>query len=67
MMASCSHSLRHGNQGILDTASKSVLENEFGTSKDDEVVAQIIEKGSINESEVSPASQGSCGDYRDSE
>ncbi|KAF1818682.1 shwachman-Bodian-diamond syndrome protein [Dissoconium aciculare CBS 342.82] len=42
---------KHGNQGILDTASKSSLENEFGTSKEDDVVAQIIEKGSINESE----------------
>jgi len=45
--------IRHGAQGILDTASKGQLESEFGTHKDDEVITQIIEKGSIIESEVS--------------
>ncbi|KJX94629.1 shwachman-bodian-diamond syndrome protein [Zymoseptoria brevis] len=39
----------HGNQGILDGASKGSLESEFGTSNDDEVVKQILEKGSIVE------------------
>jgi hypothetical protein len=29
-----------------------VLEDEFGTHKDDDVIAQILEKGSIIESEV---------------
>lgn len=37
---------------MLDGASKGQLEAEFGTSKDDDVVAQIIEKGNIVESEV---------------
>lgn len=45
---------RHGNQGILDAASNGSLESEFGTSKDDEVVKQILEKGNIVESGVSP-------------
>jgi len=49
-------SLRHGTQGILDTASKGQLEDEFGTSRDDDVVKQILEHGSIIESEVSLAS-----------
>lgn len=44
--------LRHGAQGILDTASKGSLEGEFGTHKEEDVVAQILEKGSIIESEV---------------
>lgn len=44
--------IRHGAQGTFDAASKSTLENEFGTTKDDEVVAQILEKGSVQESEV---------------
>lgn len=44
---------RHGNHGILDGASKGQLEGEFGTSKDDHVFKQIIENGSIVESEVS--------------
>lgn len=46
---------RHGNQGILDTASKGSLESEFGTSRDDDVVKQILEKGNIVESGVSYA------------
>lgn len=43
---------RHGNQGILDTASNSQLENEFGSSKEDDVVKAILEKGSLQESDV---------------
>merc|ERR1711939_477533 len=42
---------KHGNHGILDGASKGQLEGEFGTSKDDDVFKQIIENGSIVESE----------------
>jgi len=44
---------KHGAQGTFDTASKSTLENEFGTSKEDDVVAQILEKGNVQESETS--------------
>lgn len=43
---------RHGAQGQLDGASKSALENEFGTSNEDEVIKQIITKGSIQSGEV---------------
>lgn len=43
---------RQGTQGVLDTASKGTLESEFGTSKEDDVIAKIIEKGDVQESEV---------------
>lgn len=38
-------STQQGAQGILGTASKQELENEFGTSRDDECIEQILEKG----------------------
>ena len=38
---------------MLDEASNSTLENEFGTHRDDDVVKQILEKGEVQESEVS--------------
>ncbi|KAF7197705.1 SDO1-like protein C21C3.19 [Pseudocercospora fuligena] len=41
---------KQGNTGIMDGASKAQLESEFGSSKDDDVVKQILEKGSIIES-----------------
>ena len=44
---------RQGTQGIMDTASKGTLEGEFGTSREEDVVQQILEKGSIIETEVS--------------
>lgn len=37
----------------MDTASKSTLQDEFGTHKDDSVVQQILERGTVVESEVS--------------
>lgn len=37
----------------MDGASKATLENEFGTHVDDEVIKQILEKGTIQESTVS--------------
>lgn len=43
---------RHGAQGVLDAASKLTLENEFGTSKDDEVIIKILEGGEVQASEV---------------
>ena len=36
----------------MDTASKGALEDEFGTSRDEDVMKQILEKGSIIETEV---------------
>lgn len=43
---------RHGAQGVLDTASKATLENEFGTSHDDEVITKILEVGEVQNTEV---------------
>ena len=43
---------RHGTQGVLDTASKGTLDTEFGTTNQDDVIAQILEKGDVQESEV---------------
>ena len=48
-----SHSFnRQGVQGTYDGASKALLENEFGTSNEDEVIKTILEKGSLQESTV---------------
>ncbi|KAF2719859.1 shwachman-Bodian-diamond syndrome protein [Polychaeton citri CBS 116435] len=44
---------KHGNQGTLDGASKGTLEDEFGTSRDEDVVTQILERGTIVETEES--------------
>ncbi|KAL1302766.1 hypothetical protein AAFC00_003113 [Neodothiora populina] len=52
----CTH--KHGNQGQLDTASNSQLDNEFGTHKEEDVVIQILEKGNILETEAA----GKSGD-----
>ncbi|KAK4539749.1 hypothetical protein LTR36_010402 [Oleoguttula mirabilis] len=49
---------KHGSQGVMDTASKGQLEDEFGTSKDDDVVSLIMEKGTVQETE----SSGRSGD-----
>jgi len=43
---------KHGAQGLLEGASKAMLENEFGTSKDDEAVFKILEKGNLQEFEM---------------
>lgn len=45
---------KHGAQGNLDEASKATLENEFGTTVNEKVMEQIIEKGSIQEGESVP-------------
>jgi ribosome maturation protein Sdo1 len=37
----------------MNTASKQTLENEFGTHVDDEVIKLILEKGALQETEVS--------------
>jgi ribosome maturation protein Sdo1 len=42
---------KHGNQGILNTASKATLENEFGTSNEDEVIKQILQKGNVQQTQ----------------
>ncbi|KIP12798.1 hypothetical protein PHLGIDRAFT_123868 [Phlebiopsis gigantea 11061_1 CR5-6] len=40
-----------GTQGILGQASKQQLENVFGTTRDDEVVRQVLEKGALQAGE----------------
>ncbi|KAI0019555.1 shwachman-Bodian-diamond syndrome protein [Xylariomycetidae sp. FL0641] len=42
---------KQGAQGQMDGASKSTLENEFGTATDDEVIKKILESGSVQETE----------------
>lgn len=44
--------ISHGTQGILNTASKGTLENEFGTSNEDEVIKQILQKGDVQSTQV---------------
>ena len=64
---------KHGAQGVLDTASQSSLANEFGTGKEDEVITRILEKGTVQTSEVrcpmscvlSRAGGGSSHDQRE--
>jgi hypothetical protein len=41
-----------GANGHLDGASKAELENEFGTSNEDEVIQRILEQGAVQEFEV---------------
>ncbi|KAF1973630.1 shwachman-Bodian-diamond syndrome protein [Bimuria novae-zelandiae CBS 107.79] len=43
------HTNKQGNQGILDGASNAQLENEFGSSKEEDVVKAILEKGDVQE------------------
>ena len=52
MMNSHTPTCRHGAQGVMDQASKATLENEFGTTNDDECMIKILEGGNIQETEV---------------
>ncbi|KAI1661330.1 shwachman-Bodian-diamond syndrome protein [Daldinia decipiens] len=52
---------KQGNQGQMDGASNSTLENEFGVSNEDEVIKKILESGTIQESEF-PERQGPKND-----
>jgi len=52
---------KHGAQGMMDTASNSTLENEFGTHNEDEVMIKILEKGSLQQTENAER-QGSTND-----
>ncbi|RDW84975.1 hypothetical protein BP6252_02565 [Coleophoma cylindrospora] len=42
---------KQGAQGTLDGASNAILDNEFGTHVDDEVIKIILEKGQLQETE----------------
>ncbi|KAL9132231.1 MAG: hypothetical protein Q9217_000035 [Psora testacea] len=44
---------RHGAQNAYDGASKQLLENEFGTSDEDECMKKILEGGTLQETETS--------------
>lgn len=44
---------RHGAQGVLDTASKAALQNEFGTSDEDAIMVKILEGGEFQAATVS--------------
>ena len=46
----CTH--KQGAQGTLDGASKADLENEFGSSVDEEVIVKILEQGNLQESQM---------------
>jgi len=52
---------KHGAQGDLDSASNATLENEFGTKSEEEVIKQILEKGTVQETETADR-QGSKND-----
>ncbi|KAF4495161.1 shwachman-bodian-diamond syndrome [Fusarium agapanthi] len=52
-----------GVHGSLDAASKAALENEFGTSVDDDVIKQILEKGDTQTVEF-PERQGPKNDSK---
>ena len=43
---------KHGAQGQMDGASKASLENEFGTSNEDEVIKKILLEGQAQTVEV---------------
>ncbi|KAJ5871256.1 uncharacterized protein N7529_003609 [Penicillium soppii] len=51
----------HGAQGVLDTASKSALQNEFGTTDEDEIMKKILEGGEFQAS-TARERQGSKND-----
>ncbi|KAF2662505.1 shwachman-Bodian-diamond syndrome protein [Lophiostoma macrostomum CBS 122681] len=40
---------KQGTQGILDAASNSDLENQFGTHREEDVVKQILEQGTVQD------------------
>jgi len=40
---------RHSAQGLLEGASKAMLENEFGTTREDDAVQKILERGTLQE------------------
>ncbi|KAF8538371.1 ribosome maturation protein [Trichophaea hybrida] len=46
-----------GPQGIMDTASNVALENEFGTSKEEECIKKILRQGST-QVKTNPERQG---------
>jgi len=56
---------KHGAQGTFDGASNATLDNEFGTHEAEEVIKKILEKGTVQESEIQERS-GSKNDSKGS-
>jgi len=54
---------KQGSQGVMDAASHSTLENEFGTHNEDECMSKILEKGTVQTSE-NPERQGPTNDTK---
>ncbi|KAI9728308.1 MAG: hypothetical protein M1834_007712 [Cirrosporium novae-zelandiae] len=54
---------KQGSQGVLDGASNAILDNEFGTHNEDEVITKILEGGLVQETE-SAERQGSKNDSK---
>ena len=52
---------RHGAQNAYDAASKATLENEFGTSNEDECMTKILETGDLQHTEVNQDGWWLCG------
>lgn len=52
---------KHGAQGTLDAPPKALLESEFSTSVDEDVIKKILESGSVQTTEM-PDRQGSRND-----
>ncbi|MCJ1409032.1 hypothetical protein MMC19_003109 [Ptychographa xylographoides] len=42
---------KHGAQGVGDEASKSTLENQFGSHNEDECIIKILEGGTVQDTE----------------
>ncbi|VDB91528.1 unnamed protein product [Peniophora sp. CBMAI 1063] len=60
-------STQQGAQGLLGTASKQDLENEFGTSRDDECISKILEKGKAEHADaIRNSDWGSTNDSKGS-
>lgn len=57
---------RHGAQNAYDSASKATLENEFGTSNEDECMTKILETGDLQHTEVRQDGEGSAAQRNES-
>jgi len=43
---------KHSAQGMLEGASRAMLENEFGTKDETEIISKILQEGNLQEFEV---------------
>jgi len=54
---------KHGAQGVLDRASKSQIENEFGTTKVEDAIEIILREGQVQQTK-GPEKFGSTNDAK---